>query len=108
MFALFYNLYLAMFSGRWNAFTLNGISTLNKTLINKLGELLTSIFNNVSTPLNDLGDIMLSIESTSNSPLYLHLIALILATITSIGIVVMAVKGVKKAFGIFFMGIRNI
>ena len=41
---------------------------------------------------------------TNNQVIYL--LATVLATITSIGIVVMAVKGVKKAFGIFFGKIR--
>ena len=37
----------------------------------------------------------------------INIICFVLALITSISIVVLAVKGIKKVFGIFFMGIRR-
>lgn len=107
MFALFFSLYLAMFRGSWQPVTLNGISSVIKDAINAFGEILTSIFNNVNTPMTNLGDVLTQVEYTyTGAPLYLNVVSFILALITSIGIVVVAFKGIKRIFTIFFQGVR--
>lgn len=106
MFALFYSLYLAMFTGRWRAITLENMNSILKPIANAIGEFITSIFgDNVS--FSTLGDILFSGTNLDTTiPNSLALVAFILALITSIGIVVMAVKGIKKVFGIFFYGVK--
>lgn len=103
MFALFYNLYIAMFTGVWVQNDTSAIISQITRPFNVIGKFLTSIFNNVDTPMEDLGTTLFS----NNTNYMLYLVSFVLALITSIGIVVMSVKGVKKAFGIFFMGIRR-
>lgn len=103
MFLLFLNLYMAMFSGVWRNYGMQTYISYLKPLFNDIGLFFTSIFGN--NQMTTLGDAIFA--NSSDFP-YFALIALVLATITSISIVIMAVKGIKKAFGIFFMGIRNI
>lgn len=108
MFTLFFSLYFAMLRGTWQNIATNQIPALVKPVTNSIGEFLTSLFNNVDTPMSSLGDALFQEMATGGSYYmpFQALVAVILALITSIGIVVMAVKGVKKAFGIFFMLMR--
>lgn len=105
MFALFYSLYYSLFKGSWTLYTFTEITLTTKTILNGLGTFLTSIFNDNANTYDTLGETIVG-STFNNIPNILSLCALILALITSIGIVVMAVKGVKKAFGIFFGHIR--
>lgn len=100
MFALFFSLYLSMFMGSWINPATRDIGLYINTLINKLGEVLTSLFNGTTSPVLDLGTTLTS--SYGGVPMYLSLVAFVLALITSIGIVVAAVKGIKKIFYVFF------
>lgn len=104
MLLLFINLYTAMFRGTWVNYQWNTYIERLRTFFNGFGEFLTSIFNNVDTPMTTLGNTMF--PSSDMDFTLIILVSTILALITSIGIVVMAVKGVKKAFGIFFGHIR--
>lgn len=104
MFTLFFNLYYAMFRGVWQNYTINDLKNLLTNAFNGLGTFLTSIFNDSAT-MDTLGNVLFESNITGAQP-YMLVTSFVLASITSIGIVVMAVKGVKKAFGIFFMGLR--
>ena len=109
MFALFLKLYVSMFTGEWVGNTSNNMLQSTFTpILKELGTFITSIFGD--NQMTNFGETLSSYTSFGSNavgvPNYLLLISLVLALITSIGIVVMAVKGVKKAFGIFFMGIR--
>ena len=102
MFALFFSLYYSMFTGSWTYYSNpNWIYQLIKNGVNGLGIFITSIFGD-NTTYTGFADNILG----SNLEGLYGIVALVLATITSIGIVIMAVKGVKKAFGIFFGLIR--
>lgn len=70
-----------------------------QSVLDALGTFVTSIFSdgNYTTLGTDL---------FYNSINIFYVTSLILALITSIGIVVLAVKGIKRVFGVFFMGIR--
>jgi hypothetical protein len=98
-----------MFSGQWSNVSWTQLfwqeSTPNTNMkngLNSLGKLLTSIFNDGADAVTTFGNEMM------NQGTIISLVSFVLALITSIGIVVMAVKGIKRVFGVFFMGIRNI
>lgn len=105
MFALFFSLYYAMLTGFWTNFDYGSIfqsgtaNTALKNVLNSFGKLLTSIFSDGLT-YDTLGNDFI------NGGNVISLLAFVLALITSIGIVVVAVKGIKRVFGVFFMGIR--
>lgn len=107
MLGLFINLYLAMFTGRWN--NIPGVlsyTAVLKDIFNGLGTFLTSIFGDAQ--MLNFGDVIATttVINFVEYPNWLVLISFVLALITSIGIVVMAVKGIKRVFSIFFMPIR--
>lgn len=86
-----------MFTGTWISHTWQSWSQTFQPSMDVLGKFITSIFGDstYTTLGTDLSDAM-----------FLSIFANILTLITCIGIVVMAVKGIKRVFSIFFMGIR--
>lgn len=102
MYCLFYSLYVAMFIGSWQLFSWADVKTHLQAPLNDIGTFLTSLFNNVDNPFSTLGDAMFA----SYYPKFIYLAAFVLALITSIGIVVVATKGIKKIFTVFFYGVR--
>ena len=108
MFALFFSLYYSMFTGTWANTNTSTIMQIMTKILNAFGIWTSSLFNNVDTPMSTLGDTIFGISpytSITYQNIYV-LVAFILALITCIGIVVMAVKGIKRVFSIFFMPIR--
>lgn len=112
MFALFFSLYMSMFRGLWFNFSLTEIQNIMKPCLNGIGSFFTSLFNDVNTPMETLGDVLtanvnLYVDGFLRAfPTYMGLVAFVLALITSIGIVVVATKGIKKIFTVFFYGVR--
>ena len=103
MFLLFLNLYMAMFTGTWTNYQWQYWINYNhiKENVSLLGTFITSIFGD--NQMTNLGDLF----NANMEQSLLNIVCFILALITSIGIVVLAVKGIKKVFGVFFMGIRR-
>lgn len=96
MFVFFFSLYLAMFTGTWFNYSLNDVLEYVKVTANALGQLVTSVFGDLQ--MTNFGDLIYNY--------YPELISIVLATITSIGIVIVATKGIKKLFTVFFYGVR--
>lgn len=101
MFLLFFNLYLAMFTGTWVNNSWSDIYYNAGQAFNSLGTFITSIFGDGN--FNGLGDALFANNDRIG---LLMILSLVLATITSIGIVVVATKGIKKLFTVFFYGVR--
>ena len=99
MFVLFFYLYRSMFLGSWSMYDLSAMNTMVNNSVTQVGRIVTSIFGDYSHQITDLG-------TTFQVSDLINLTSYILALITCIGIVWLSVKGIKKVFGVFFMGIR--
>lgn len=100
MFSLFYSIYLALFTGFWESFTIDEACYNISRSVDGLGMFLTNIFGDGY--YDRLGD---SLFYDGYNPFF-SIVAFILALITSIGIVVAVIKAIKHIFTIFFEGLR--
>lgn len=99
MFSLFFSLYLALFTGHWLYLDYYQVTGHMRNVFDGLGEFLTNIFGDGS--YNRLGATLFDSDET-----LFFLISFILAIITTIGIIIVATKGIKRIFAIFFEGLR--
>lgn len=117
MFGLFYALYLSLLHGEW----LGPISTQDaiyaaenslSTFFNALGRTLQNMSVGTGNVTNNNSIIAIYTNVANETSLawqtmdVVQISALVLALITSISVVVLAVKGIKHIFTIFFEGLR--
>ena len=97
MYAFFFNLYTALFTGTWENQNYAVVSNLTKYAVNDLGTFLANIIggNHSDNYVMQLGDNTLR-----------YVVITFLSTITFISICLAVLGLVKKIFSIFFSGVR--
>ena len=119
MYGLFYSLILSMIYGTWMSFDTNTALEHLEASIMVGWKGIASLLRNIGLDLPDsfsLSDAnsflaTLNQDALDNGEMLGRImpraVAAIIALIITIGIILLAIKGIKKIFSIFFMGIRR-
>ena len=99
MFTLFFSMVVAMFTGDWYLYDFQEMSVLVKEPFGKVIEIITSLFNNVDSAVTNVDGLM---GMFHGAPYFVYLVSAIIALVISIGIILVALKVVKRLFTILF------